>query len=136
VKLVSPGAAVPALARVGASAVIFAAVVLADPPIASAHNWVIATSPPSSTTVTTAPSQVTTTFNEAPQALNSLYVVGPDGKQWSTGSSQMTGATGSVAMLPSPPPGIYKVNYVITASDGDGQSGSWTFTLAAPGSHG
>jgi copper resistance protein C len=130
-KAVLPGAAVAALVRVGASAVLFAAVTLANPPIASAHNWVIATSPPSDTTVTTAPSQVTTTFNDAPQALDSMYVVGPDGNKWSTGSSQLTGAVGSVPMLPSPPPGLYKVNYVITASDGDGQHGSWSFTLAA-----
>jgi methionine-rich copper-binding protein CopC len=79
--------------------------------------------------VAVAPTQVTTTWNEKVTQVQES-VTGPDQAQWSTGSVDGTGSEYSVALRPSPPPGVYTVNWQVKSDDGDIVNGSWTFTVS------
>ncbi len=107
---------------------VLAAASLITSPAASAHSVVIATDPNQNGVVAVAPTQVITVWNE--RVTNAVEtVIGPDNAQWSTGSTQGSGAQYSVGMRPGAPPGLYTVNWKVISDDGDPVSGSWTFTV-------
>jgi copper resistance protein C len=79
--------------------------------------------------VAVAPTQVITVWNE--RVTNAAETVtGPDNAQWSTGSTQGSGAQYSVGIRPGAPPGLHTVNWKVISDDGDPVSGSWTYTVS------
>jgi copper resistance protein C len=113
--------------HLGAVSVLLAASLI-TPPRASAHSWVLATTPDRNGVVAVAPTQVYIAWNEKVTDVSET-VIGPDNAQWSTGSAQGSGAQYTVAMRPDAPPGLYTVNWHVTSDDGDPVSGSWTYTV-------
>jgi len=74
--------------------------------------------------VSTAPVQVSATFNEDLQTtFAAMTVVGPDGNLWTAGQPQVHGAVVSVGVRPLGPTGNYTVNYRVTSADGHVVSG-------------
>ena len=113
--------------HLGALAALVAASLI-TPPRASAHSWILATTPDRNGVVAVAPTQVYIAWNE--HVTNVVEtVIGPDQAQWSTGSPQGSGAQYIVAMRPEAPPGLYTVNWNVISDDGDPVSGSWTYTV-------
>ena len=101
---------------------------------ASAHAARVSTDPAEHAAVSTAPVQVSATFNEDLQTtFAAMTVVGPDGNLWSTGSPQVHGTIVSIGVRPLGPAGDYTVNYRVTSADGHVVSGSWSFRLTAAG---
>jgi len=103
------------------------AAALLHPGIASAHDWVVSTTPAENSTGP-APTQVSITYNEAVTNAEA-WVTGPDNAVWSSGALTGSGATYTIAMRPSPPPGQYTVHWHNTAADGDDIHSSWLFTV-------
>jgi copper resistance protein C len=104
-----------------------AAATLISPGIASAHDWIVSTTPAERSTGP-APTQVSITYNEAVTNA-AVWVIGPDQAVWSTGPLKGSGATYTIALRPSPPPGEYDVHWSNTAADGDQVNAYWTFTV-------
>lgn len=103
-------------------------------PVAAAHTALTGSDPAADSTLSSGPSRVTATFNEDLQpTFASMTVVGPDGNLWSSGEPEVRGATAGVAVRPLGPAGRYTVNYRVTSADGHPVSGSWSFTVTAPG---
>ena len=76
---------------------LLAAIALVGMPTAAAHSVVIGSSPEDGSTVDSAPTTASVTFNEAVQEqFASLTVVGPDGNLWSEGDPRVEGPTVSV----------------------------------------
>jgi methionine-rich copper-binding protein CopC len=129
-------------ARLAVLAVLIGAVTLLDPVLLGAMSlvdsatawgnaYVISTDSTTGATVVIAPSQDSTTFNEAPTSRAAqLTVVGTGQNQWSTGAPCPAGGDLSVAMLSPPPPGLYTVSYTVASDEGHVVSGSWRFTVA------
>ncbi|GFG87167.1 copper resistance CopC family protein [Mycolicibacter algericus] len=107
---------------------------LAVPGVAAAHAVLVAADPAGGAELTRGPERVSATFNEQLQtAFAAMTVVGPDGRLWSTGETQVRGAVASVAVRPLGPAGTYTVNYRVTSADGHVVSGSWPFRLTVAG---
>jgi methionine-rich copper-binding protein CopC len=103
-------------------------------PTAGAHTALTATDPVADSSVPAGPTRVNATFNEPLQpTFAAMTVVGPDGNLWSSGDAEVRNATVSVALRPLGPAGKYTVNYRVTSADGHVVSGSWAFTVTAPG---
>ncbi|WP_179476017.1 copper resistance CopC family protein [Mycolicibacterium vinylchloridicum] len=120
--------------RLLVTALLIATMALAGTAVAWAHATRIAADPAPDSSLATAPSRVSATFNE--QLHNdfaAMTVVGPDGNLWSDGTPQVQGAVVSVGVRPLGPAGTYTVNYRVTSADGHVVSGSWSFTLTAAG---
>jgi copper resistance protein C len=114
--------------HLGALSVLVAAS-LTTSPTASAHSVVVATDPNQNSVVAVAPTQVITVWNE--RVTNAVETVtGPDNAQWSTGSTQGSGAQYSVGIRPGAPPGLHTVNWKVISDDGDPVSGSWTYSVS------
>jgi copper resistance protein C len=125
------------LAGLIAAGLIAAAVLvaLATAPAASAHATRVATDPADNATLSSSPTRVSATFNEALQsAFAALTIVGPDGNLWNDGDPTVQGAVLSAAVRPLGPTGVYTVNYRVTSADGHVVSGSWSFQLTVAGS--
>ncbi len=104
-------------------------------PAAVAHTAITATDPVADSALSTGPALVTGTFNEPLQpTFAAMTVVGPDGNLWSSGQAEVRDSKVSVAVRPLGPAGRYTVNYRVTSADGHVVTGSWSFTLIAPGS--
>jgi copper resistance protein C len=102
--------------------------------VASAHATRVATDPADNAELSTAPAQVSATFNEKLQPqFAAMTVVGPDGNLWSAGDPKVDGAVVSVGVRPLGPSGTYTVNYRVTSADGHVVSGSWSFRLTVAG---
>ncbi|MDF2976855.1 MAG: pcoC [Actinomycetospora sp.] len=100
---------------------------------AAAHDVVTGSDPADGATVATAPTQVSVTFDEAPQpGLATLTVVGPDGAHHEQGPVTTQGDVVSVPVGPLPAAGAYEIGYRIVSSDGHPVSGSIAFTLTNP----
>jgi copper resistance protein C len=100
---------------------------------AAAHDVVTGSDPAEGTTVATAPTQVSVTFDQAPQpGLATLTVVGPDGAHHEQGPVTTRGDVVSVPVGPLPTAGAYEIGYRIVSSDGHPVSGSIAFTLTNP----
>ena len=115
-------------------AISFTVAAVAGAGVASAHATRIATEPADKAELSTAPAQVSATFNEKLQPqFAAMTVVGPDGNLWSTGDPKVEGAVVSVGVRPLGPSGTYTVNYRVTSADGHVVSGSWSFRLTLAG---
>jgi methionine-rich copper-binding protein CopC len=101
---------------------------LISPGIAAAHDWVVSSSPAENSTGP-APSQVSITFNE-PVTNAEIWVTGSDHAAWSTGPTNGSGSTYSIALRPSLPAGEYTVHWKNNAADGDDVHSSWLFTVS------
>lgn len=111
--------------------VLLTALLTAGP--ASAHDIVTGSDPADGSTVAMAPSRVTVTFDEAPEAaFSTLTVVGPDGAQHQQGATTTAGDVVSVGVGALPTAGEYEVGYRIVSSDGHPVTGSVSFTLTTP----
>jgi methionine-rich copper-binding protein CopC len=100
---------------------------------AAAHDVVTGSDPAGGATVASAPTQVSVTFDEAPQpGLATLTVVGPDGAHHEQGPVTTQGDVVSVPVGPLPTAGAYEIGYRIVSSDGHPVSGSIAFTLTTP----
>ncbi|MUL64247.1 hypothetical protein BOO86_07210 [Mycobacterium sp. CBMA 234] len=109
------------------AAAVTATTALINPGVASAHDWVVNTTPGEDSTGA-APTQVSITYNE-PVKNPEIWVTGPDHAEWSDGPLKGSGASYSVALKPSMPPGQYTVHWQNTAADGDAVNSMWTFTV-------
>jgi copper resistance protein C len=100
---------------------------------AAAHDIVTGSDPADGATVATAPTQVSVTFDQAPQpGLATITVVGPDGAHHEQGPVSTQGDVVSVPVGPLPTAGDYEIGYRIVSSDGHPVSGSIAFTLTTP----
>jgi methionine-rich copper-binding protein CopC len=112
------------------------ALVLGTAP-AWAHSRLESSDPASGSSLATAPSKVSLTFNEAVQpGFTAITVIGPDGKDYHSGDISEVDDTVTVGVLPLGPAGSYQVGYRVVSADGHPLSGRVTFTLttAGPGS--
>jgi hypothetical protein len=97
---------------------------------ASAHDVLISSNPADNATVQVAPTTVSFTFDQPIQNFDPVVsLVGPDGKQYATGSPQISGnvITGTVGVGPA---GTYTAAYRIVSADGHPVTGQIHFTLA------
>lgn len=123
-----------AVRRVLATALLIAGMAIAGTAVAWAHAVRVAADPAPDTSLATAPTRVSATFNEQLHTdFAAMTVVGPDGNLWSDGVPQVQGAVVSVGVRPLGPAGTYTVNYRVTSADGHAVSGAWSFTLTAAG---
>ncbi len=100
---------------------------------ASAHDVLISSSPADNATVTTAPSSLQFTFDQPVQNFDPVVsLVGPDGRQYATGTPSVSGnvLTGTVDAGPA---GRYTAAYRIVSADGHPVTGEIHFTLAGDG---
>jgi copper resistance protein C len=119
---------------IAALGIVLALIAITAPGVASAHATRIAADPAPDAALTTAPRQVSATFNEQLQTtFAAMNVVGPDGNVWSAGAPRVQGAVVAVDLMPLGPIGAYTVNYRVTSADGHVVSGSWSFRLTAAG---
>jgi copper resistance protein C len=112
----------------GAVAAALVATALINPGVASAHDWLVNSTPAENSTGP-APAQVSMTFNE-PVTNAKAWIVGPDNAVWSAGPLTGSGANYTIAMKPSPPPGMYVVHWHNTAGDGDDIYNGWSFNIS------
>lgn len=100
---------------------------------ASAHDVITGSDPADGSTVPTAPTQVSVTFDETPQPEGAaLTVVGPDGARHEQGAATVRDKVVSVPVGALPQAGQYEIGYRIVSSDGHPVSGSVTFDLTTP----
>ncbi|RFA22559.1 copper resistance CopC family protein [Subtercola boreus] len=135
---------------IGAATVVIVAAALALVPAstASAHDYLVSSSPAAGSTVTSAPSEVSLTFNDLVLDLSHdsssaiVEVTGPDAltTHFETGCASILSHTVSAPTAPGGP-GDYVVSWQIVSSDGHPVSSSLTFhyapaagTVAAAGS--
>ena len=120
---------------------VMAALFLA-PASASAHAYVVHTSPSAGSVVKTEPKRVTVVWDEAitlgsDGARAALGVYAGDGKRVDTGDVQHPlGDTLTVALKPNLPHGTYTVGWKVTSADTHVVSGAFTFSVGAPGAGG
>lgn len=97
---------------------------------AAAHNVLISSNPADNATVSTAPSSISFTFDQPIQNFDPVVsLVGPDGRQYATGTPVISGnvITGTVNAGPA---GSYTAAYRIVSADGHPVTGEINFTLA------
>jgi len=100
---------------------------------ASAHDIITGSDPADGSTVAAAPSRVSVTFDEAPQAgFSTLTVVGPDGAHHEQGATAADGNVVSIGVGPLPAAGVYQIGYRIVSDDGHPVTGAVSFTLTTP----
>jgi len=119
-------------ARLGRLAVLVAAsaalVVLPALP-ASAHNYVVGTTPAANAVVTEQPRTVSLETNEALLDVEGGSVIrlqGPDGRYYGGGCAVVDGPTASTE-VDLGPAGAYTVTWRVVSTDGHPISGTWTF---------
>jgi methionine-rich copper-binding protein CopC len=101
---------------------------------ASAHDYLVSTSPEIDGTADTAPPRVTLTFNEAVNTrFSTVQVTGPTGGVWQAGAPQVLGATVTQRLLPLGPAGPYRVTWRVVSADGHPIGGTFDFTLRTAG---
>lgn len=100
---------------------------------ASAHDVITGSDPADGSTVPTAPTQVSVTFDETPSPQGAaLTVVGPDGAHHEQGAVAVRDKVVSVPVGALPQAGQYEIGYRVVSSDGHPVSGSVTFSLTMP----
>lgn len=118
-------------------AVLFLAAIatFAAAPAASAHATLVATSPAESTVVSSAPTSVSATFDEAVGVSpDSLRVFAPDGRRADTGVTKHGSEPQqiTVALRPGLDRGTYTVGWHVVSADSHAVSGAFTFSVGAP----
>lgn len=110
-----------------------AALLLALPRPAHAHDGLVDTTPAGSTTVA-APPSVELEFTGEPLPLGTLVTVtGPDGAAAADGPAEVVGTTVVQPLAGDLPAGGYRVDWRSTSSDGHALSGTFGFTVAEGG---
>ncbi|WP_018333081.1 copper resistance CopC family protein [Actinomycetospora chiangmaiensis] len=102
---------------------------------ALAHAVLESSDPADGSSVATAPSRITLTFDEAPTPdTATITVVGPDGTtHYESGAPTSDGAKVSVGVAPLGAAGKYEIGYRVVSDDGHPVSGALSFTLTTPG---
>ncbi|WP_030147902.1 copper resistance CopC family protein [Mycetocola saprophilus] len=97
-------------------------------PAAQAHNTVVSEYPAAKSTVTEQPGQIVLTTNDnlTPIGVNTMIVVGPDGKHYASGCGVVNGPA---LTMPADlgPAGTYTVTWQVVSTDGHPISGDFTF---------
>lgn len=131
--------ATPDLARTRFATVFAALVLLLAAQVAaggpaSAHDYLISTSPADGRSVATSPARVTMTFNEAVSTrFSTVVVTGPKGGSWQSGGPQVLGATVTQPLRTLGPAGAYRVTWRVVSADGHPVGGAFSFTLTRAG---
>lgn len=119
-------------ARIGRSAALVAAsaALVALPAVsASAHNYVVATTPARGAVVTTQPGTVSLETNEDlldVEGGSVIQVQGPDGRYYGDGCAVVSGPT-ATTQTQLGDAGTYTVTWRVVSTDGHPISGTWTF---------
>jgi copper transport protein len=99
---------------------------------AAAHAFLVRTQPIQGSVVQDAPSQVVVTFSEPVQPVSDkIKVLGPDGKQYQTGRSTVTGAALTIPVRSGTPRGTYVVEYRVISADGHPVGAGFTYSVGA-----
>lgn len=120
-----------ARAAVAMVAAVVAAVGVAGP--ASAHDVLISSTPADGSTLAAAPTSLAFTFDQPVQNFDPVVsLIGPDGKQYATGTPTVAGnvVTGTVGTGPS---GAYTAAYRIVSADGHPVTGQVHFSMSVSG---
>ncbi|HEU0181136.1 MAG TPA: copper resistance CopC family protein [Agromyces mariniharenae] len=121
------------MARLGRlAAVVAASAALALLPAlpASAHNYVVATTPAKGAVVTAQPGTVSLETNEAlldVEGGSVIQVQGPDGRYYGDGCAVVDGPV-ATTQTQLGEPGEYTVTWRVVSTDGHPISGTWAFT--------
>ncbi len=120
------------LRRLATAFLLSAAAVLATATPASAHAELIASDPVQDASLPAPPQQVQLTFNE-PVSLDAdpIVVTGPGNVAWTVGQPTVAGAVITAPVQATGPAGRYTLVYKVLSGDGDGVTGSVSFTLTA-----
>ncbi len=100
---------------------------------ASAHDVLISSDPANGGTLAKAPTSMTFTFDQPVQNFDPVVsLVGPDGRQYATGTPAISGnvVTGTVGTGPT---GAYTAAYRIVSADGHPVTGEIHFTMKVSG---
>lgn len=101
---------------------------------AFAHSRLQSSDPADGSSVASAPSRVSLTFNEQMQpGFSTVTVLGPDNGRYETGEVTVAGGTVSIAVRPLGPTGRYEIGYRVISEDGHPVTGSIGFTLTTAG---
>jgi LPXTG-motif cell wall-anchored protein len=101
---------------------------------ASAHDYLISTTPGAGGRVASSPAQVTLTFNEAVNTrFSTVAVTGPKGGAWQSGAPQVLGGTVTQPLRTLGPAGPYRVTWRVVSADGHPVGGAFTFKLTTAG---
>ncbi|WP_223166302.1 copper resistance CopC family protein [Nonomuraea sp. SYSU D8015] len=112
-----------------------AAVGIAPPPGAQAHNVLIGSDPKDGAVLAASPARVTLVFDQAVrQGYAQVEVTGADGSAWADGGAVVAAERVSVKVKPLRAGGAYVVGYRILSADGHPVTGKITFSLAADAS--
>lgn len=116
------------------SAVVLALVaLLAAPTAASAHATLLSADPAPGSTVGTAPTRVSATFDEELDgAKSSIVLVGPDGGTLGQGSIDPDDPKTLALDVAPLEPGTYSVRWTAATPDGHIERGTYEFAVAAP----
>lgn len=88
-------------------------------PNASAHSSVVTSNPANGATLTSAPAQITLTFNSPLRRPNAtVSVVDEHGRAWQTGTPVVRGTTVTQAVNPRAGKGRYQVRFFFLSADG------------------
>ena len=122
-----------ALRLLAATVAVCVALLLGAAP-AFAHTRLESSDPVDKSSVDTAPTSVSLTFNEAISAeFATLSVVGPDGTNYQSGPVSASNGQVSTAVSPLGPAGVYEIGYRVVSDDGHPVSGKVSFTLTTAG---
>ena len=121
------------------AALLVAGVALATPialaPAASAHDAFVGSTPKAGSTLTTAPTSVTVSFEEPPLAAGlAVAVTAPDTTLVTSGDPVLTGTDVVSPLAPLTQAGVYTVAWRVVADDGHPVTGTFSFTLDLAGS--
>ena len=123
-----PGGLAAALLVAGAALVAVA-------PAASAHDAFTGSTPTAGSTLTTAPTSVTVSFEEPPLAAGlAVAVTAPDKTLVTSGDPVLTGSDVVSPLAPLTQAGVYTVAWRVVADDGHPVTGTFSFTLDLAGS--
>jgi methionine-rich copper-binding protein CopC len=104
---------------------------------ARAHSYLVSSTPPDGTVLSTAPAEVALTFDEPVSTrFSEVRVVGPDGGDVRAGAPRVSGATVTQPLGALGAAGGYEVSWRVVSADGHPISGTFTFTLATAGTGG
>ena len=99
------------------------------------HATLVSGDPAPGSTVETAPSRVSATFDdELVGAKSSIVLVGPDGQTVGTGSLAPEDSHVLAVIVPPLGPGTYEVRWTAATADGHIERGTYRFTVATPAS--
>ncbi|WP_341251513.1 copper resistance CopC family protein [Euzebya pacifica] len=101
---------------------------------ASAHTELDTTVPAADSQVADPPIEVVLDFTAAllPDSQPAVRVIDPNGDDLAAAPPTLDGATVTVPLNLAVTPGPHRVDWAITAADGDDQTGTFTFTFAPP----